>query len=67
MSPVSPELRAATFAILAELQPVRPNKLLKRLRKDFGAGQREANETMLRMIHEGSIRRTFGGKLRLPG
>lgn len=65
MSPVTPHLRAATVAILSELQPVSPNKLLKRLRTDFGASHREANEAMLRMIQEGSIRRTFGGKLKL--
>jgi hypothetical protein len=60
------ELRAAVLQFLAEQGPVRPNKLLKHLRKNYGASQRAAGETMFRMIHDRSIRRTFFGKLRLP-
>jgi hypothetical protein len=62
----TPELRAAVVEVLAELGPTRPNKLLKRLRKEYGASHRAANETMFRMMHDGSIRRTFAGKVKLP-
>jgi hypothetical protein len=60
------QLRSAVLQLLAEQGPVRPNKLLKHLRKNYGASQRAAGETMFRMIHDGSIRRTFFGKLKLP-
>jgi hypothetical protein len=62
----TPELRSATLELLARLQPVGPHKLLTTLRKEYGVSHRAANETVFRMMHEGAIRRTFFGKLKLP-
>jgi hypothetical protein len=66
VKPDTSEMRAATMKLLSELQPVSMPKLKRRLRKDYGASEREANTTILKMIGEGAIRRTFFGKLKLP-
>ena len=62
----SPELRAAALDLLAQLQPVRPHKLIDTLRKQNHVSHRAANETIFRLMHEGAIQRTFTGKLKLP-
>lgn len=62
----SVELRAAALEVLSQQQPMSANKLLKVLRTKYGASHRAANETMFRLMHEGAIRRTFTGKLKLP-
>jgi hypothetical protein len=46
-------------------EPCRPATLRTALRR-AGASVREANETLLGMIRDGHVRRTWNGKLRLP-
>ncbi len=66
MKPDTAEMRAAVLNVVAELQPVSFMKLKSRLRRDYGASEREANTTIFKMMHEGGIRRTFFGKFKLP-
>jgi hypothetical protein len=46
-------------------EPCKPATLRTALRR-AGASVREANETLLGMIRDGHVRRTWNGKLRLP-
>jgi hypothetical protein len=61
------ELAEIAVAIVAANQPLKPNDLLKTMRKQHGASHREANTTFLMLLRDGRIRRTFTGKLVLPG
>jgi hypothetical protein len=58
--------RQIAIEIVAENQPCRPYYLLGRLRKEYGASVRAANETMFTLMRDGILRRTFTGKLKLP-
>jgi hypothetical protein len=60
------ELKQAALEIVAELEPCRPNQLVKRLRQEYGASHRAANETLFTMMRDGRLQRTFTGKLRVP-
>jgi hypothetical protein len=59
-------LANAAVAIVAAGQPCKPNDLVVRLRKEHGASHAEANQTMLALIRDGRLKRTFTGKLQLP-
>jgi hypothetical protein len=63
----SAHLRQAAVAIVRQYQPCSPYQLLGALRRDFGASHGEANVTMLTMIRDRQLRRTFDGQLTLPG
>ena len=60
------DFRQIAISIVSQNQPCKPNDLVKRLRKDHGASHREANETLLTMIRDRQLKRTFTGKLVLP-
>jgi hypothetical protein len=60
-----PLARAAIPVVAAE-QPCKPNDLVSRLRKEYGASHADANQTMLALIRDGRLKRTFTGKLQLP-
>jgi hypothetical protein len=60
-------LRRAAIAIVAERQPCSPYDLLEALRRDYGASHGAANTTMLTLIRDGLLERTFDGRLVLPG
>jgi hypothetical protein len=66
MSGTTESLRWIAIGIVADCQPCRPNQLVKRLRSEYGASHRAANETLLTLIRDGRLRRTFSGKLVLP-
>jgi hypothetical protein len=51
--------------IVAANEPCKPGYLRKTLRKN-GASVRAANETLLFLIRDAYVRRTWNGKLRLP-
>jgi hypothetical protein len=59
-------LKQIAVAIVAEAQPCRPNDVVRRLRGEFGASHAEANRTLLELIRDGYLRRTFFGELVLP-
>ena len=66
MSGTTAELKRVAIAIVRDEQPCRPNRLVKRLRSEHGASHRAANETLLTLIRDGLLRRTFSGKLVVP-
>ena len=61
------QLRQAGVAIVAEHQPCSPYQLLDTLKRDYGATHAAANATMLTLIRDGWLDRTFDGRLALPG
>jgi hypothetical protein len=67
MNGMNDELRRAAVAIVAMHQPCSPYTLLDALKREYGASTAAANTTMLTLIRDGQLRRTFDGKLILPG
>ena len=67
MPGTTPELRQIAVAIVAQAGTCRPNALVQQLRRDHGASHRAANETLLTLIRDGLLRRTWWGRLRVPG
>jgi hypothetical protein len=63
----SQELQRFAVAIVAKSQPMKPYDLLNRLKSEHGASHAEANRTMLTLIRDGGLKRTFLGELVLPG
>ena len=63
----SEELRAIAIAIVEESQPCRPEELVSRLRSEFGVSQSEAHRTVLELIRDRRLQRTFFGELVVPG
>ena len=63
----STQLRQIAIAIVTETQPCKPNNLVARLRNQFGASHAEANRVLLELIRDGPVKRTFFGKLVVPG
>ena len=63
----SQELQAIAIAIVGENQPCKPYYLLDRLKREYGASHGEANQTLLVLIRDGRLKRTFFGDLVLPG
>jgi hypothetical protein len=53
MAGTNQQLRRIAIAIVAEDQPCRPYHLLGRLRNEYGASHRAANETLLTLIRDG--------------
>jgi hypothetical protein len=51
--------------IVAANEPCKPSYLRKVLRQR-GASVRAANETLLFLIRDGHVRRTWNGKLKIP-
>jgi hypothetical protein len=66
MAGTNQELRRIAIAIVGETQPCKPYELLRRLRKEYGASHRAANETILTLLRDGLLRTNFTGKLVLP-
>lgn len=64
MSP--PPWRQIAVAIVEQEQPCPANRLVSRLKHEFGANTAQANTTLLELIRDGAVRRTFTGKLVLP-
>lgn len=64
MGGTNQELRRAAIDYVASCQPCKPNDLLKWLRQSHEASHRAANETLLTLVRDGYLRRTFTGKLR---
>jgi hypothetical protein len=60
------DLRRLAVAIVAESQPVTPEEFMSRLRQ-YGASQPEAYRTLLELLRDGQLTRTFFGELVLPG
>jgi hypothetical protein len=65
MPGTTPELMRLAAEIVRATQPCKPRYLRKML-KEHGASTRAANETLLFMIRDGNVRRTWNGRLRLP-
>lgn len=65
MPGTTPELMQLGLEIVAANEPCKPGYLRKTLRKN-GASVRAANETLLFLIRDGYVRRTWNGKLKLP-
>jgi hypothetical protein len=63
---VSPELRQLAVQIVARNQPCSFNTVVNGLRQ-YGLDTATANRTVLTLIRDGQIARTFTGQLRLPG
>jgi len=61
----TPELMRLAAAYVGANQPCTANSLVRML-KNAGASTRAANETLLFMIRDGYLRRTWNGKLTLP-
>ncbi len=62
----SGNLRQFTIAVVARLQPCRPDALVSQLRQ-AGASEALANRTILELIRDGHLKRTGFGELVLPG
>jgi hypothetical protein len=65
MAGTTPELMQLGLQIVAANEPCAPRYLRKMLLKE-GASVRAANETLLFLIRDGRVRRTWNGKLKLP-
>jgi hypothetical protein len=63
MAGTNEQLRRLGVEYVAANQPCRPNDLVRWLRKQCGASTRAANETLLTLLRDGYLRRTFTGKL----
>jgi len=63
----SQELQQIAIGVVAECQPCKPYDLLDRLKREYGASHGEANKTMLLLIRDGRLKRSFFGELTLPG
>jgi hypothetical protein len=61
----TPELMQFALQIVAANEPCKPGYLRKVLRQN-GASVRAANETLLFLMRDGRVRRTWNGKLRIP-
>jgi hypothetical protein len=59
------EWKQLAVQVVAQGQPCKPNDLIKAL-EGYGASVRAANETLLTMIRDGQLKRTWNGKLVLP-
>jgi hypothetical protein len=46
-------------------EPCKPNDLVKALKRQ-GASTRAANETLFGLMHQGYVKRTWNGKLKVP-
>jgi hypothetical protein len=64
MAGTTPELMQLGLQIVAANEPCKPGYLRKRLRQE-GASVRAANETLLFLIRDRRVRRTWNGKLRV--
>jgi hypothetical protein len=60
-----PELMQFALQVVAANEPCKPGYLRKVLRQN-GASVRAANETLLFLMRDGRVRRTWNGKLRIP-
>jgi hypothetical protein len=65
MAGTTPELMQLGLEIVGANQPCKPTVLRKELRRS-GASVRAANETLLFLIRDGHVRRTWNGRLTLP-
>lgn len=65
MAGTTPELMQLGVQIVAANEPCSPRYLRSTLRKQ-GASVRAANETLLFLMRDGHVRRTWNGKLKLP-
>ena len=65
MAGTTPELMRVGIEIVGANEPCKPRHLRKMLRR-HGASVRAANETLLILMRDGHVRRTWNGKLRLP-
>jgi hypothetical protein len=65
MAGTTPELMRLGLEVVAANEPCKPAHLRKVLRQN-GASVRAANETLLILIRDRHVRRTWNGKLRLP-
>ena len=61
----TPELMQFALQVVAANEPCKPGYLRKVLRQN-GASVRAANETLLFLMRDGRVRRTWNGKLKLP-
>lgn len=61
----SGDLRQFAIAVVARLQPCRPDALVSQLRL-AGASEARANRMILELIRDGSVKRTGFGELVLP-
>jgi hypothetical protein len=64
MAGTTPELMQLGLQIVADNEPCNPARLRSMLRQQ-GASVRAANETLLFLIRDGHVRRTWNGKLRV--
>lgn len=60
-------LQQIAIRLVAETQPTSAVNVISRLKREAGASHHEANSTVLRLIRDGRVKRTFLGKLILPG
>jgi hypothetical protein len=67
MSYTQEQLRQIAVTIVAKNQPCKPYTLLDILKRQYGASHGDANRTMLELIRDGRVKRTFFGDLVLPG
>jgi hypothetical protein len=65
MPGTTPELMALALEIVGANEPCKPARLRSELRRS-GASVRAANETLLVLIRDGRVRRTWNGRLKLP-
>lgn len=65
MPGTTPELMRLAAEYVGANEPCTANNLVRML-KQSGASTRAANETLLFMIRDGYLRRTWNGKLKLP-
>jgi hypothetical protein len=65
MAGTSPELMQLGIEVVAANEPCKPRYLRKVLRQN-GASVRAANETLLFLLRDGYVRRTWNGKFKLP-
>jgi hypothetical protein len=61
------QLRRIAVGIVAQSGRCRPDDLVRRLRNAFGASHSEANRTLLELIRDGAVKRTFFGELYVSG
>ena len=61
----TPELMQFALQVVAANEPCKPGYLRKVLRQN-GASVRAANKTLLFLMRDGRVRRTWNGKLKLP-
>jgi hypothetical protein len=64
LAPTTPELMRLGLRTVAENEPCKPSLLRKVLRQQ-GASVRAANETLLILVRDGHVQRTWNGKLRV--